>query len=159
MCRQICLQISRLWPYIFNCTRMQKHSKTLCFIVFFARLRKKFWRHGGESNSHTRICSPLHHHSATAPCGGRFTESYKELPPKVQMDLKMAPWAGFEPATGRLTVACSTAELPGNTCGKGMGFITTQSLREKQALSSVRANSPCPDPSTGWPRFFPAAPA
>ncbi len=26
----------------------------------------------------------------------------------------MAPWAGFEPATGRLTVVSSTTELPGN---------------------------------------------
>jgi len=26
----------------------------------------------------------------------------------------MAPWAGFEPATERLTAVCSTAELPGN---------------------------------------------
>jgi hypothetical protein len=29
--------------------------------------------------------------------------------------LKLAPRAGFEPATCRLTVECSTAELPGNT--------------------------------------------
>ncbi len=30
------------------------------------------WRSGPESNRHTRICSPLHHHSATGPraiCG------------------------------------------------------------------------------------------
>jgi hypothetical protein len=27
---------------------------------------------------------------------------------------ELAPWAGFEPATIRLTVECSTAELPGN---------------------------------------------
>jgi hypothetical protein len=26
----------------------------------------------------------------------------------------MAPWAGLEPATERLTAACSTTELPGN---------------------------------------------
>lgn len=26
----------------------------------------------------------------------------------------MAPWAGFEPATDRLTVDCSTTELPRN---------------------------------------------
>jgi hypothetical protein len=25
------------------------------------------WRSGPESNRHTRICSPLHHHSATGP--------------------------------------------------------------------------------------------
>ena len=28
---------------------------------------------------------------------------------------QMAPRAGFEPATIRLTVECSTTELPGNT--------------------------------------------
>ncbi len=27
---------------------------------------------------------------------------------------EMAPRAGFEPATNRLTAGCSTAELPGN---------------------------------------------
>ena len=27
---------------------------------------------------------------------------------------KVAPWAGFEPATNRLTAGCSTTELPGN---------------------------------------------
>lgn len=30
--------------------------------------------------------------------------------------LKLAPRAGFEPATYRLTVECSTAELPGIIC-------------------------------------------
>jgi hypothetical protein len=25
------------------------------------------WRSGRESNPHSRICSPLHHHSATGP--------------------------------------------------------------------------------------------
>jgi hypothetical protein len=29
--------------------------------------------------------------------------------------LEMAPRAGFEPATNRLTAGCSTAELPGTT--------------------------------------------
>src|SRR6476659_6821271 len=29
--------------------------------------------------------------------------------------LDLAPRAGFEPATNRLTAGCSTAELPGNT--------------------------------------------
>lgn len=29
---------------------------------------------------------------------------------------KVAPRAGFEPATNRLTAGCSTAELPGNSC-------------------------------------------
>src|SRR5271170_5664657 len=29
------------------------------------------WRSGAESNRHTRICSPLHHHSATGPARRR----------------------------------------------------------------------------------------
>ena len=33
------------------------------------------WRHGRESNPRTRICSPLHHHSATAPSLGHFGAS------------------------------------------------------------------------------------
>src|SRR5689334_19789775 len=34
---------------------------------------------------------------------------------KIEDDrLKLAPQDGFEPPTGRLTAACSTAELPGN---------------------------------------------
>lgn len=36
------------------------------------------WRPGPESNRHTRICSPLHHHSATRPLydrsGGCYTQ-------------------------------------------------------------------------------------
>ena len=34
---------------------------------------------------------------------------------KIVVKARLAPWAGFEPATKRLTVACSTTELPGNT--------------------------------------------
>jgi hypothetical protein len=33
----------------------------------------------------------------------------------VRFQLRMAPRAGFEPATNRLTAGCSTTELPGNT--------------------------------------------
>ena len=31
---------------------------------------EKKWRRGSESNRRTRICSPLHGHSATGPIGG-----------------------------------------------------------------------------------------
>ena len=36
------------------------------------------WRSGRESNPHTRICSPLHHHSATGPslAGRRYIGCY-----------------------------------------------------------------------------------
>jgi hypothetical protein len=33
-------------------------------------------------------------------------------------DLAVAPRAGFEPATNRLTAGCSTAELPGTTLAR-----------------------------------------
>lgn len=36
---------------------------------------------------------------------------------------KMAPRAGFEPATCRLTVECSTAELPGITAWRGVSAL------------------------------------
>lgn len=36
----------------------QKHTTLGVFL---------FWRPGSESNRHTRICSPLHNHSATRP--------------------------------------------------------------------------------------------
>ena len=32
------------------------------------------------------------------------------------IECEVAPRAGFEPATNRLTAGCSTAELPGNRC-------------------------------------------
>jgi hypothetical protein len=32
-----------------------------------ALMEKLFWRSGPESNRHPRICSPMHHHSATGP--------------------------------------------------------------------------------------------
>ena len=36
---------------------------------------------------------------------------------------KLAPRAGFEPATCRLTVECSTAELPGITARRGVSGL------------------------------------
>ena len=35
----------------------------------------------------------------------------------------LAPRVGFEPTTYRLTVECSTAELPGNTAGRGVSGV------------------------------------
>src|SRR5262245_26094408 len=44
---------------------------------------------------------------------GRFDSTFeRENKPKSR--LLLAPRAGFEPATQRLTAACSTTELPGN---------------------------------------------
>lgn len=57
---------------------------------------------------------------------------------------KMAPRAGFEPATCRLTVECSTAELPGNArrlSWRERG--NTNALTICQALFSKKMHSPC----------------
>lgn len=43
--------------------------------------------------------------------------------------LKMAPRAGFEPATCRLTVECSTAELPGITAWRGVSGLIQMLVR------------------------------
>lgn len=56
----------------------------------------------------------------------------------------MAPRAGFEPATCRLTVECSTAELPGNVrclarCERG----NTNAFPICQALFSKKTHSSC----------------
>lgn len=43
--------------------------------------------------------------------------------------LNLAPRAGFEPATYRLTVECSTAELPGNTARRGVSGVIQMLFR------------------------------
>jgi hypothetical protein len=44
--------------------------------------------------------------------------------------LLMAPRAGFEPATNRLTAGCSTAELPGNNgSGQAQARLPITKLR------------------------------
>jgi hypothetical protein len=49
-----------------------------------------------------------------ASCGPEFGPSGSEFSlPKNRLIL-LAPRAGFEPATNRLTAGCSTTELPGN---------------------------------------------
>ena len=57
--------------HLYDCqanTQRIIKSKTVNY-PYRARLRPKvwLWRHGPESNRHSRICSPLHRHSATAP--------------------------------------------------------------------------------------------
>lgn len=51
---------------------------------------------------------------------------------------KLAPRAGFEPATCRLTVECSTAELPGNTAWLRRWRGNTQDCSICQALFSKK---------------------
>ena len=47
-------------------TLISKGLATL-YWTFLDVFGKADWRHGPESNRHSRICSPLHRHSATAP--------------------------------------------------------------------------------------------
>jgi hypothetical protein len=49
---------------------------------------------------------------------------------------KLAPRAGFEPATCRLTVECSTAELPGNTAWSRREWANTNAFSICQAVFS-----------------------
>ena len=51
--------------------------------------------------------------------GSRVPIPYLDLKSTIEFSLNclicLAPRAGFEPATNRLTAGCSTAELPGNS--------------------------------------------
>ena len=61
---------------------------------------------------------------------------------------EVAPRAGFEPATNRLTAGCSTTELPGNTCRSG--------LPHGQGRAYIRASEAVKAQLQG-PRFFDVA--
>ena len=54
----------------------------------------------------------------------------------------VAPRAGFEPATNRLTAGCSTTELPGITCRSG--------LPHGQGRAYIRASVPAKAEMHGW---------
>src|SRR6476469_7425265 len=49
----------------------------------------------------------------------------------------VAPGAGFEPATNRLTAGCSTTELPGNSRCYGMRPITKPDRFAKHRIRAV----------------------
>ena len=51
--------------------------------------------------------------------------------------LKLAPRDGFEPPAKRLTVACSTAELPGNKAFNFKGLSTLVIKIEPKTLDIV----------------------
>ena len=57
--------------------RMGKFRPLMGKSISWAKSLKRF-RSGPESNRHTRICSPLHHHSATGPEAGLRTEQPRE---------------------------------------------------------------------------------
>ena len=60
----------------------------------------------------------------------------------------MAPRAGFEPATCRLTVECSTAELPGNVCAVAVlgGLIRMLFRFAKQFFQKSMEMATCGQP-------------
>ena len=65
--------------------QLQKMAEFSGFLQEDARACGSFWRSGPESNRHTRICSPLHHHSATGPqVAGQAgkTEGIRRLRPR-----------------------------------------------------------------------------
>ena len=47
--------------------------------------------------------------------------------------LRVAPRAGFEPATYRLTAGCSTAELPGNMRSSRMSAAYNKRIKALQS--------------------------
>src|SRR3546814_6992440 len=71
---------------------------------------------------HRRWANDDHNASATdlihmqdATTSGRLRRVVPARSQGPEMAEKMAPRAGFEPATNRLTAGCSTAELPGSS--------------------------------------------
>lgn len=48
----------------------------------------------------------------------------------------LAPRAGFEPATNRLTAGCSTTELPGNSCSDVSGAAYSKPVSALQRSNS-----------------------
>ncbi len=49
----------------------------------------------------------------------------------------MAPRAGFEPATNRLTAGCSTAELPGNSAHRVSEVAYSKRVSQLQRAKSL----------------------
>ena len=70
----------------------------------------------------------------------------------------VAPRAGFEPATNRLTAGCSTTELPGNTCrsglphGQGRAYIRASERVKAEMQEKVEFDVAYPDRGLQNPR-------
>src|SRR6516162_10338714 len=64
---------------------------------------------------------------------------------KQRPKLMVAPRAGFEPATNRLTAGCSTTELPGNTA------VLVQARRYNKAAPAFKAPKGVELPPPGPP--------
>ena len=54
-----------------RCNATDDHPARLlwCIVRIYFNMSKIIWRPGPESNRRTRICNPLHNHSATRPWG------------------------------------------------------------------------------------------
>ena len=67
--------------------------------------------------------------------------------------IELAPRVGIEPTTRRLTVVCSTAELPGNRAGlEGRGFSGKALCRVKELGPRACGEAGPQAPSTRVPR-------
>ncbi len=56
----------------------------------------------------------------------------------------LAPRAGFEPATNRLTAGCSTAELPRNSRSLSRAGLLAEERQTGQRLNAIRKPNPGP---------------
>src|SRR5699024_12685012 len=66
------------------------------------------------------------------------TRRSSDLPSRTA--LRMAPQAGFEPATDRLTADCSTTELLWNVvCNVALAFVTACSLLARRVKETHRS--------------------
>ena len=65
---------------------------------------------------------------------------------KQRANLAMAPRAGFEPATNRLTAGCSTAELPGKSL---LGAMKAAYNKAAAALKAAAAATAVPEINDG----------
>ena len=66
------------------------------------------WRSGPESNRHTRICSPMHHHSATGPpVAVRAISCGDPIAVKCASNLHSRPGPRPKPTPGRTRNVCA----------------------------------------------------
>src|SRR5262249_9361787 len=61
---------------------------------------------------------------------------------RLSLWFNLAPRAGFEPATNRLTAGCSTTELPGNRPKQPVTAITKAPRLAKDEVAAVAAGAP-----------------
>ena len=63
---------------------------------------------------------------------------------KAKSLILLAPRAGFEPATNRLTAGCSTTELPGNSQGRVCSAFAALRLPQNCGFSNFAMELSCP---------------